>query len=156
MIAMGDINPTVNTAGTARVTPVANFGTVWFDFPCVPKGRPRLGRRKRVFTPEKTIQFEDAVRAHWMAETGGIQLVGPVRMEMDLEKDGFWVTLTEMPNVKRITRGDLDNQAKAAADGLQHKRKRDRVSKKMVLVTEGAMADDRQIAELIVRDWKAA
>lgn len=71
-----------------------------------PKERHRLGANGRMYTPEKTVQYERAIAAvarlylgHW-------------------RKDGrYRTTLTFVFDCTR--RGDLDNYVKAVHDGLQ-------------------------------------
>ena len=80
-----------------------------------PKGRPRLGRRGRVFTPEKTLIAEAAIRETW----DGPLWEGPVWIEVCFYPDHTTVTVgesTDQPVCK--LRGDIDNYVKTLMDGL--------------------------------------
>lgn len=95
-----------------------------------------MGRGRRVFTPQPTIDFEDAVLAHWQ-KLGKPQSQGPVKVTIRLKKEHFLVSICELSGRKAAVRGDVDNYAKAILDGLQ---KGD----------SGAFKDDRQVYELVV------
>lgn len=92
----------------------------WFPFKAVSKQRPRLGRRRKAFTPQKTKDFEDAVKAAWsesgMPHYGGI----PLCMEVEIHKDGFLVKLQPAEcSVRPVgILGDMDNMLKSISDGL--------------------------------------
>jgi Holliday junction resolvase RusA-like endonuclease len=86
-----------------------------FNFPAKVKGRPRLGRRGRVFTPKETLEFENKVREHWSDR----KIDGPVAMEIVIGKDWFTVRTWPMRGMRTGgLRGDLDNYVKAICDGL--------------------------------------
>ena len=89
-----------------------------FDFKPIAKGRPRMSRRGRVFTPERTKIFEDKVADSWAHEINATFL-GPVSVEIELHKDYFVVTIVEYKgDEKNPMRGDIDNYAKSILDGL--------------------------------------
>lgn len=89
-----------------------------FDFKPIAKGRPRMSRRGRVFTPERTRIFEDRVAESWVHEINATFLV-PVSVEIELHKDYFIVTISEWTeDEKNPMRGDIDNYAKSILDGL--------------------------------------
>lgn len=83
----------------------------------VPKGRPRLGTR--VFTPDRTREFEE--RVAWYCRAARVRLRDRV------------VEVTIELHTRTPLRGDIDNYAKAVLDGLQKGE---------------AIADDRQVASL--------
>lgn len=84
------------------------------------KGRPRLGRRRRAYTPAQTLEFEAKIREAWVEQHGDTPYDGPVGMTVEIGSD--WVTvdvyeLEESHRPKYIT-GDLDNYHKAIQDAL--------------------------------------
>lgn len=83
----------------------------------VPKGRPRLGRRGRVFTPEKTLIAEAEIREAWVALDGPI-FEGQVSLTVLFNDKETVVTVTEFDGQKSKLRGDLDNYVKTLMDGL--------------------------------------
>lgn len=93
---------------------------VWIPVPVVAKQRARLGRRRRAYTPERTVHFENAIKAAYQAADGGFHSDVPVGVEVDIEKDGFWIEVFELEQSVRpvgIT-GDIDNYQKSIFDGL--------------------------------------
>ena len=80
----------------------------------VPKGRPRLGRRGRVFTPEKTLIAEAAIREAW----DGPIFDGSVSVIVVFNESTTEVTVREYDGVKSKLRGDIDNYVKTLMDGL--------------------------------------
>lgn len=79
-----------------------------------PKGRPRLGRRGRVFTPEKTLEAEAVIRDAW----DGPMFENPVSIDIVFDAEQTIVTVTEWSGTKSKLRGDLDNYIKTLMDGL--------------------------------------
>lgn len=79
------------------------------------KQRPRMTRRGRVFTPEKTLLAEQAVAAQYK----GPLFEGPVAVEMRFGIDyiGIHIADLDYQPIKGL-RGDLDNYVKMVADGL--------------------------------------
>lgn len=90
---------------------------LWVPGRPIPKGRPRLGRRGRVFTPQTTIDYEAKIA---MATKGLEQLDGPVEVYLEFSPDGLLIHAWEIdiPAVSKL-RGDIDNYIKSALDGLQ-------------------------------------
>lgn len=93
----------------------------WLFVPIKPitKGRPRMGRRRKVYTPPRTIEFEQAV-ASWWADNGGCHGDSPLALSVIVEAEGFWVLIEELDGNYRpvgVT-GDMDNYVKAIADGM--------------------------------------
>jgi len=80
----------------------------------VPKGRPRLGRRGRVFTPEKTLIAESEIREAW----DGPIFEGQVSLTVLFNDKETVVTVAEFDGQKSKLRGDLDNYIKTLMDGL--------------------------------------
>ena len=116
-----------------------------FPFRPKPKQRPRLGKGRRVFTPDETLEFEDLIRTNY----DGPVFEGPVSVDVVFDTDCFVVTITEMPESVRPkhVRGDVDNLQKAVLDGLQDKKK------KGVVLEVGAFPDDRQVHALSAAMW---
>lgn len=81
----------------------------------VPKGRPRLGRRGRVFTPEKTLIAEAQIREAW----DGPLFEGPVSIRVVFNVEQTEVTVFECSDTTPSKlRGDIDNYVKTLMDGL--------------------------------------
>ena len=83
----------------------------------VGKGRPRFTKAGRAYTPKATAEFEQRVRAVWIA-AGHPMLTGPLAVRVTVvrplpksapkSRDGEWDTY----------RPDLDNVVKAVLDAL--------------------------------------
>lgn len=96
------------------------------------KERPRLGRRGRVFTPERTTLAEEAIAKAWRRKFPRRKpFEGPVRLEVDFDKHGQWITVTPI-DTPTVLRGDLDNYVKLVSDALNGV----------------AYLDDRQVSEI--------
>ena len=80
----------------------------------VPKGRPRLGRRGRVFTPEKTLMAEAIIHQGW----DGPRYENPVKMTVHFYVDKTTVTVEPYDVTPSKLRGDIDNYLKLLMDGL--------------------------------------
>lgn len=78
------------------------------------KQRPRMTRRGRVFTPEKTLLAEQALAEQY----AGPLFVGPLALEMCFGLDHTSIHISELTYepIKGL-RGDLDNYVKLV-DGL--------------------------------------
>jgi Holliday junction resolvase RusA-like endonuclease len=75
-----------------------------------------MGRGRRVFTPEKTLEFQRELAAQY----DGPLFEGPIEMTVTYHKDRTSVTIMDMnswPNDSRLT-GDVDNYLKATLDAL--------------------------------------
>lgn len=81
------------------------------------KGRPRLGRRGRVFTPVRTLEAE-AVIAERYRQLRGPYYEGPVSIEALFEPTGIDVTITPLAEHTSKLRGDTDNYLKLLCDAL--------------------------------------
>jgi Holliday junction resolvase RusA-like endonuclease len=82
-----------------------------------PKGRPRMSRKGRVYTPKETV----------LAEKSYIDAVpedppvfeGPVAVEMTFCEEATYVTVRSLKQWQTPLRGDLDNYVKLCLDGCQ-------------------------------------
>lgn len=82
------------------------------------KGRPRLGRRGRVYTPIATHEAENRIADIWRS-SGGPKLEGPIEIEVDFYKDSSVVVVRESMDYELSKlRGDIDNYLKLIMDGL--------------------------------------
>jgi Holliday junction resolvase RusA-like endonuclease len=106
----------------------------------VPKERPRIGKGRSAYTPPRTTNYENQVRACAAQALGRRKpLEGPVAVYMDIYEDGVWVFVFPVERSKGSSRGDIDNIVKSILDGTQ-------CSKKSKI--RGAMVSDGQVAEL--------
>lgn len=126
------------------------YPTLSFCIPGEPiaKGRPRVARRGkgfRVYTDEKTREFEQAVAAaakRAADDQGGWTVGARVPLRLDVEVvcrrpvDRFRVADDDGQRTPKTTRPDLDNYLKSLIDGLQG---------------AGLFADDAQIVEIRAR-----
>lgn len=96
-----------------------------------PKGRPRMTRRGRVYTPAETIEAEEsyvtAVKDQYEPFTG------PVSVVLTFSKDQTYVHISSVKEWKSPLRGDLDNYIKLALDGIQR---------------AGLIANDKQVVHV--------
>lgn len=88
--------------------------TVFFPIKPVPKGRPRMTRYGRVFTPKTTLEAEAYIAQIY----DGPQYEGTVKVECVFTPTGTTVTLTPIDGEQSKLRGDLDNYVKLLMDGL--------------------------------------
>ena len=80
----------------------------------VPKGRPRMTRRGRVFTPPRTLAAEDVIREQY----SGDRFEGDVVVACVFTKDSIELMIMESTGTTSKLRGDLDNYVKLLMDGL--------------------------------------
>jgi Holliday junction resolvase RusA-like endonuclease len=87
----------------------------------VTKGRPRLGRRRKAYTPARTIAYEKLVAQQWDEQNEGLEpLTGPLGVEFVIGSEGVEIEIWELEagcRPKYVT-GDMDNYLKAISDGL--------------------------------------
>ncbi len=84
------------------------------------KGRPRLGRRNKVFTPPNTAKFEAAVKDWYMGQDIGM-INYPVKVVITLfdpipKSAPKWKKALMTLNAIFSTNGDVDNRAKSILD----------------------------------------
>lgn len=91
--------------------------TMRAKFRPISKGRPRMTRRGRVFTPATTLEFEKKVAEAWKKSRGPI-FEGPVSVVIELSNTGFMVRVNTVTQERSTLRGDVDNYAKSILDGL--------------------------------------
>jgi Holliday junction resolvase RusA-like endonuclease len=92
------------------------------DGRAVAKERPRLTKYGGVFTPAKTVEYENKVAAAWNSQIGMLTLTGDLRVVIHVYTD-------------RAGKQDVDNLAKSILDGLQK---------------GGAFANDVQVKTLCI------
>lgn len=83
----------------------------------VPKGRPRLGRRGRVFTPQTTLDAEAFIASCYE----GPVYEGPVSLRVTFSPEGTTLHIRSIANPENTVsklRGDIDNYLKLLMDGL--------------------------------------
>ncbi len=88
--------------------------TFRIDTPPLVKQRPRMTRRGRVYTPQKTLDYERIVASFY----DGPRFNGPVALTACFARHYTTVTLSDMDAPTQKLRGDLDNYLKAILDGL--------------------------------------
>ena len=81
----------------------------------VPKGRPRMTRRGRVFTPARTLEAEALVRQAWGNRP---KFDGPVSLVLNFANDGTLIVVCPYYGSDSKLRGDIDNYIKTIMDGL--------------------------------------
>lgn len=93
-----------------------NSFTVRIDTTPRTKQRPRLGRRRKAYTPEATLVAEAIVREAYVAADGPC-FEGPVVLDLQFDKLGITVQITDADHNSKL-RGDLDNYVKLVGDAL--------------------------------------
>jgi Holliday junction resolvase RusA-like endonuclease len=94
------------------------------------KARPRLGRRRRAYTPQTTIDEEQRI-ADLYLEAGGPVFEGSIALLVDYYPEGQFIRI-EQRDWHSPLNGDVDNIVKLTGDALQ------RV----------AFSDDRYVVEI--------
>tara|TARA_R110002020_G_scaffold132420_5_gene295720 strand:+ start:27160 stop:27525 length:366 start_codon:yes stop_codon:yes gene_type:complete len=82
----------------------------------VPKGRPRMSRKGRVYTPEAT---KEAEQQYVDSVSDAPTFEGSVYVELTFSKESTDIVITSKEDWKSPLRGDLDNYIKLALDGIQ-------------------------------------
>lgn len=104
------------------------------------KDRPRLGRRRKVFTPEATLEAEAKIAAAYKASDGPF-FDGPVHLTVMYTFKGQTITIESAPEEPAtIWLSDVDNLLKTTLDGLQS--------------PGGAFADDKQVRKITAHKVK--
>jgi len=84
-----------------------------------PAERPRLGRRRKAYTPQATIDAELTVATHYQHNYKGTPpYIGPLYLVVDYNVHGQRIQLLPAPHTSSL-RGDIDNYIKTTMDGLQ-------------------------------------
>ena len=86
----------------------------------ITKGRPRLGRKRKAYTPARTLEFERQIREAWIEQHGDTPFTGPCGMSVEIGSDYVAVDVYELEEShrpKHVT-GDVDNYHKAIQDAL--------------------------------------
>lgn len=104
------------------------------------KERPRLGRRRKAYTPARTLEYETALREWW--NKNGPHYEGPLYVGIEIHKEGIQVSIEQLEESVRPVGvlGDLDNYQKSVWDGIQ-----DWVEKDGTIRMLGAFKNDKQI-----------
>ena len=114
-------------------TPAQEPGEFAFLIPerPVPKGRPRMSRKGKVYTPTETVSAEKA----YIEAVGDDHPVyeGAVRLELTFQEYSTSVVVTPVDDWHTKLRGDIDNYIKLALDGIQR---------------AGIIANDRQVVHV--------
>lgn len=101
------------------------------------KDRPRLGRRRKAYTPEATTAAEQAIAEAY----DGPFFEGPVHVTVLYSIQGQTITIEEAPEEPaKIWQSDVDNLIKTTLDGLQR--------------DGGAFADDKQVRKITAHKVK--
>ncbi len=84
--------------------------------PCT-KGRPRMSRKGKVYTPAATVRAEK----EYIVAVGEDPPIfeGPVEVELTFFPEETLVTIRSIDEWSSPLRGDLDNYCKLALDGIQ-------------------------------------
>lgn len=95
---------------------------LWVPGRPVPKARPRMTRRGRVYTPKRTLDYEASIAQ--AAHDAGVPVIdAPIELAMDFYVDGAFIQCWEIdtPTSGPLV-GDIDNYSKSLIDGLQKNR----------------------------------
>lgn len=111
----------------------------------VAKGRTRMTRNGRTYTPEKTVNYENLVRLEFMRQCGGMKF--PQDAPLDVRIMAFYPIPKSVSKKKRqlmidrkmrpLKKPDTDNVCKAILDSLN----------------EVAYHDDAQVVDSMVRKF---
>jgi Holliday junction resolvase RusA-like endonuclease len=91
--------------------------TLWVPGRPRSKERPRLGRKRKAYTPEGTLNAEARIAAAW-EEAGGSWFDGSVYLEVDYHPEGQLITVSDA-DWKSPLANDIDNMLKLTGDALQ-------------------------------------
>ena len=82
-----------------------------------PKGRPRMSRKGRVYTPKETVLAEKSYISAVPEDPPVFE--GPVAVEMTFCEEATYITVRSLKSWETPLRGDLDNYVKLCLDGCQ-------------------------------------
>lgn len=93
------------------------------DFAPVGKGRPRLSRDGHAYTPERTRDYESAIRTAWVLQNGAKPISGALNVtcEFDFVPPVSWSKKRRENALKggeMVKKPDTDNLMKAVLDAL--------------------------------------
>lgn len=93
------------------------------DVPWTPraKGRPRMTKSGRTYTPKETREAEDLFRANFIQEVGSefVPIAEPIEVHWEFANDVVRMTVhSSLDYTERKLRGDLDNYVKLVSDAL--------------------------------------
>lgn len=101
--------------GDKRKKKMANLGYgMHVPVKPTPKGRPRMTRYGRVFTPQTTLTAEAIIAQAW----DGPRYEGLVEIDCTFSNEGTTVVVRPIDSQQSKLRGDLDNYVKLLMDGL--------------------------------------
>lgn len=81
----------------------------------IPKGRPRMTRYGRVYTPARTLESEEIIRTAYT----GPKYEGEVMLSCTFQKERIAIEIKPLEyDTPTKLRGDLDNYIKLLMDGL--------------------------------------
>lgn len=107
-----------------------------FDTKPFPKERPRATKHGRVYTPQKTREYEKKLAAMFQEQFPDHDpMTEPLDVKVDVATDHIVIAIQPAAYKPKGMRGDLDNYVKAALDALNGL----------------AFEDDRQIVSLTAR-----
>ena len=80
------------------------------------KGRPRLGRKRKAYTPADTVLYEEQLREMY----DGPMFTDGMGVTIDYHSNGIFVVIKEMEYKRpKYVTGDIDNYSKSVLDGLE-------------------------------------
>ena len=119
--SQGDTTPTGKSTGSSPTPNSGQQSPDEFSFVVPgrpqPKGRPRMSRKGRVYTPKETVEAEKAY-AQAVGDDPPV-FHGPVTVEMTFCEEATYVTVRSLTQWQTPLRGDLDNYVKLCLDGCQ-------------------------------------
>lgn len=132
------------------------------------KERPKFSRRNHrinTYTPQRTHNYEDLVRYQAVFARNEQGITEPVNKPCSIKiKACFKVPKSYSKRDRELCLSgrkrpsktpDSDNIAKIILDGMNPKKKTNRMLHKKVVVKEGFFDDDKQVVELSVGKWFA-
>lgn len=116
------------------------FMDLWIPGKPTPKGRPRMTRRGRAYTPQTTHDAENHIYAEYIRNYGHNHTTdAPLAVYLDYDQTGQRIQIIELPEERRSPmRPDVDNLVKLSIDALGCTERR----------PHGAFLNDRQVVEL--------